>query len=93
MDAIFSVLFILTLEGLMLLTASKKINIIIRKILLGLITVFYLLLISGFIILIFKADKLIIKGLFIFITVGILYVLYDLWKKFFKSNKELKSDL
>ena len=67
MDAIFSVLFILTLEGLMLLTASKKINIILRKILLGLITVFYLLLISGFIILIFKSDNLIIKILFIFI--------------------------
>ena len=93
MDAIFSVLFILTLEGLMLLTARKKVNIIIRKILLGLITVFYLLLISGFIILIFKADNLIIKGLFIFIIVGTLYVLYDLWKKFFKSNRDLKSVL
>lgn len=93
MDVIFSVIFMLLLEGLMILTYSKKVNIIIRKIILGIITVFYLLLISGFIYIIFKVDKLIFKGLLISITAVILYVLYDLWKKFFKSNKSLKSNL
>lgn len=86
MEIVFEFLYMLLLDGCFEIISSKKVNIIIRKIVLTFVTLFYAILITGFIIFIVKVQGVAVKMLFVIATTLILALLIKLWFKVFRNR-------
>ena len=86
MEIIFEFLYALLIEGYFEVISSQKINIVIRKIILGIITIFYVGLSILFIILLIKVDSIVVKMILSLAITLILLVLIKLWLKLYKNK-------
>lgn len=90
MDLLLEILFTFLFEGCFEIIVDKNINIVFRKILLSIITVFYLGLILGFIYLSISISIILIKIIFIGVTILISTTLIRLWIRIYKDKEVLK---
>lgn len=86
MEIIFEVLFTLLLEGCFDIVSNKKINIIIRIVILGMVSLFYFGLIIFFAMFLIKAELIVVKIIFTLVIILILALLIKLWLKIYKSK-------
>lgn len=90
MDLLFEILFEILVtflfEGCFEIISNKDINIVFRKILLAIVTIFYLFLICGFIALSINVRDIVIKIIFIGVIILISTFLIRLWRKIYKGK-------
>jgi hypothetical protein len=90
MDLLFEILFEILLEGCFEIISNKNINIVFRKILLSIITIFYLSLILGFIYLSISVSNIFVKIIFIGVIILISNILIRLWIRIYRNKANLK---
>ncbi|GAA0084284.1 hypothetical protein UT300007_07230 [Clostridium sp. CTA-7] len=86
MEIIFEFLFTILIEGCFEVISSQKVNIVIRKIILGIITLFYVCLSILFIILLVKVNSIVAKMILGLAITLILSILIKLWVKLYKNK-------
>ena len=86
MDIVFEFLFMLLLDGCFEIISNKNINIIIRKIILAIVTLFYGGLIAAFTIITIKVQVIAIKILLALVTISLLALVFKLWFKVYKNK-------
>lgn len=87
MEIVFEFLFMLLLDGCFEMISSKKINVVIRKIVLSIVTLFYAALIAAFTIIIIKVQVIAVKILLTLVTISLLALVFKLWIKVFRAKE------
>ena len=90
MDLLLEILFTFLFDGCFEIISNKDVNIVLRKILLVIITIFYLCLILGFIYLSVNANEIVAKIFFIGVIILITTILIRLWVKIYRDKVILK---
>ena len=86
MEVIFEFLYMLFIDGCFDIISNQKINILFRKIVLGIVTIGYLGLILAFAMLMIKIQSITIKMLLALVILLILAMLIKLWLKLYKNK-------
>lgn len=86
MDLLFQVLFTFLFEGCFEIINDKDINIFIRKIILAIMTLFYISLILIFIHLIIKSSVILVKIFLVGIIIFIVTLFIRLWVKIYRNK-------
>lgn len=90
MDLLLEILFIFLFDGCFEIISNKDVNIVLRKILLVVITIFYLCLILGFIYLSVNANEIVAKIFLIGVIILTTTILIRLWVKIYRDKVILK---
>lgn len=86
MEFIFEIIGTLFFEGCFYIVSNEKIKPLYRKLMLLVITLFYWLLIYGFVYIAIKVDIFLVKLIFIGTIFSFLYFLIKLWIKVYKKK-------
>ena len=86
MDLLFEILVTFLFEGCFEIISNKDINIEFRKIILAIVTIFYLFIISGFIYLSINVSNMVGKIIFIGVIILISTALIRLWIKIYRDK-------
>lgn len=86
MELLFEIIGTLSFEACFEIISNEKVKPIYRKLMLGVVTLFYSLLIYGFGYIAVKSEELIIKLFFIAIIVLLFFFLMRLWINVYKKK-------